>query len=416
MVNISDLSNDLLVKILLLIPSKVAVSTSLLSKRWGSVWKLIPKLDYDDTYSASASEFIGKFLQLNNAPILESLYLRLKRDYAPEDYETWVNVAVTRKVPDIELLRYCIHFIPLPMSLYTHETLVVLRLMKVTIDDVPSTTCFRSLKTLSLLDVFFTSDKTVERLLSCFPILETLVVDRWGGENVKTFAICVPSLQSLKIRYRVGGYHDPKNDHGFVINAPSLKYLDIVDHFSGFYSLVNMPEQLDAEIHVRHCDSETLLGYLTSSKKLSLCLKPQMGSYPEGDFDQLVSLDLCVMCSLDWLNLILSRSPKLRALRLYQSRERGGSCRNSRNVRTKWEQPSSVPECLLVSLKTVEWILYKGTQEEKDVVKYLLENGNFIKTMSIGFSSVITLEERNKIQLEFESMPRSSRRCQLSFT
>lgn len=43
------------------------------------------------------------------------------------------------------------------------------------------------------------------------------------------------------------------------------------------------------------------------------------GSYPEGDFDQLVSLDLCVMCSLDWLNLILSRSPKLRALRLYQS-------------------------------------------------------------------------------------------------
>ncbi|EFH42407.1 hypothetical protein ARALYDRAFT_495733 [Arabidopsis lyrata subsp. lyrata] len=360
MVNISDLSNDLLVKILLLIPSKVAVSTSLLSKRWGSVWKLIPKLDYDDTYSASASEFIG--------------------------------------------------------NLYTHETLVVLRLMKVTIDDVPSTTCFRSLKTLSLLDVFFTSDKTVERLLSCFPILETLVVDRWGGENVKTFAICVPSLQSLKIRYRVGGYHDPKNDHGFVINAPSLKYLDIVDHFSGFYSLVNMPEQLDAEIHVRHCDSETLLGYLTSSKKLSLCLKPQMGSYPEGDFDQLVSLDLCVMCSLDWLNLILSRSPKLRALRLYQSRERGGSCRNSRNVRTKWEQPSSVPECLLVSLKTVEWILYKGTQEEKDVVKYLLENGNFIKTMSIGFSSVITLEERNKIQLEFESMPRSSRRCQLSFT
>lgn len=43
------------------------------------------------------------------------------------------------------------------------------------------------------------------------------------------------------------------------------------------------------------------------------------GSYPEGEFDQLVSLDLCVMCSLDWLNLILSRSPKLRALKLYQS-------------------------------------------------------------------------------------------------
>jgi len=43
------------------------------------------------------------------------------------------------------------------------------------------------------------------------------------------------------------------------------------------------------------------------------------GSYPGGDFDQLVCLELCVMCSLDWLNLILRRSPKLRSLKLYQS-------------------------------------------------------------------------------------------------
>ncbi|AED96764.1 unnamed protein product [Arabidopsis thaliana] len=356
--NISDLPNDLLVKILSLIPIKVAASTSLLSKRWGSVWKLIPTLDYDGTYSAAALEFFGKF-----------------------------------------------------------HTLVALRFMKLTIEDVHSTTCFRSVKNLSLLDVKFSSDKTVERLLSCFPILETLVVHRWGADNVKTFAICVPSLQSLNIRYTVGGYHNPKTDHGFVINAPSLKHLDIVDHFSGFCSLVNMPEQLDAEIHLRHIDSEKLLESLTSSKKLSLCLKPQTGSYPGGDFDQLVCLELCVMCSLDWLNLILRRSPKLRSLKLYQSRERNWSCRNSKHVRTKWEQPNSVPECLLVSLETVKWILYKGTQEEKDVVKYLLKNGNFIKTMSIRFSSVVTLEERIHIPMEFEFMGRiNSSRCQLSFS
>ncbi|XP_019088408.1 PREDICTED: putative FBD-associated F-box protein At5g56430 [Camelina sativa] len=357
--NINDLPNDLLVKILSSVPTKVAVSTCLLSKRWGSVWKLISKLDYDDSLSDAPSGFIGKF-----------------------------------------------------------ETLVVLGLRKVSIDNVPPTTRFRSLKTLSLLDVWFSSDETVTRLLSCCPILETLIVHRWGRDKVKTFAICVPSLKSLTIRHRVGGYHEPRDDNGFVINAPSLKYLNIVDHFSGFYSLVDMPEQLKADIHIRHCDSEKLLGCLTSSKNLSLCLKPLEGAYPHGDFDQLVSLDLCVLCSLDWLNLILRRSPKLRALRLYQAREVHWSCRNSKSVRTKWEQPiaSFVPECLLLSLRTVKWFMYKGTEEEKSVVMYLLKNGDSLETMSINFSESITLEERNQMNMELESMPRRSNRCQLSFT
>ncbi|XP_010476641.1 PREDICTED: putative FBD-associated F-box protein At5g56430 [Camelina sativa] len=255
----------LLVKILSSIPTKVAVSTCLLAKRWGSVWKLIPTLDYDDSLSAAPSGFIRKFLQLNNSPFLESFHLNLSRDYAPEDYETWVNVAIARNV----------------------------RVKKVAIDNVPSTTCFRSLKSLSLLDVWFSSDETVTRLLSCCPILETLIVHRWARDKVKTFAICVPSLKSLTIRHIVGGYYEPRNDNGFVINAPSLKYLNIVDHLSRFYSLLNMPEQLKADIHIRHCDSEKLLGSLTSSKNLSLCLKPLKDAYLHSNFDQLVSLDLC---------------------------------------------------------------------------------------------------------------------------
>ncbi|KAG2308986.1 hypothetical protein Bca52824_028734 [Brassica carinata] len=80
--------------------------------------------------------------------------------------------------------------------------------------------------------------------------------------------------------------------------------------------MVNVPEKLEAEIHLRFCDSDKLLGSLTSAKNLSLCLKPQMDPCLKGDFDQFVSLELCVMCSLDWLNIIIKHSPKLRALRL----------------------------------------------------------------------------------------------------
>ncbi|KAF2619712.1 hypothetical protein F2Q68_00041538 [Brassica cretica] len=41
---ISGLSDELLVKILRLVPTKVAVSTSILSKRWECLWMWLPKL------------------------------------------------------------------------------------------------------------------------------------------------------------------------------------------------------------------------------------------------------------------------------------------------------------------------------------------------------------------------------------
>ncbi|KAG2285655.1 hypothetical protein Bca52824_045259 [Brassica carinata] len=71
--NINELCDDLLVKILLQIPTEEVVATSLLSRRWRSVWKLVPKLDFRDysykyhATSAAPSEFIDKFLERNTA-------------------------------------------------------------------------------------------------------------------------------------------------------------------------------------------------------------------------------------------------------------------------------------------------------------------------------------------------------------
>ena len=43
---ISALPDDLLVQILLLVPTKDAVTTMILSKRWRYIWTMVPKLDY----------------------------------------------------------------------------------------------------------------------------------------------------------------------------------------------------------------------------------------------------------------------------------------------------------------------------------------------------------------------------------
>lgn len=93
---ISALHNDLLIQILSLVSTKDAVATTFLSKRWRSLWTMVPKLEYDgisqgpylsrllvdDNYEC-AWKFLEKSLELHKAPLLETLRIRLgqKRPY-----------------------------------------------------------------------------------------------------------------------------------------------------------------------------------------------------------------------------------------------------------------------------------------------------------------------------------------------
>ncbi|ESQ42772.1 hypothetical protein EUTSA_v10015585mg, partial [Eutrema salsugineum] len=145
-------------------------------------------------------------------------------------------------------------------------------------------------------------------------------------------------------------------------------------------------------------------------------------SYPIGVFSQLVSLKLCA-CSSDWFRLILRQTPKLRVLR-FQLQEKllpnlfniERFCNSSGDVQFQWERPSSVPQCLISSLEIVEWIGYKGTEAEKNLVMYLLENSGQLKTMAIRPLNSINLEEKHKMLQEISFTRRSSSKCQVSFT
>lgn len=70
---ISALPKDLLVKILLLVSSKDAVATMIVSKQWRFIWKMVPKLEYKDIDDERKSVcwFLDKSLKLHKAPVLE---------------------------------------------------------------------------------------------------------------------------------------------------------------------------------------------------------------------------------------------------------------------------------------------------------------------------------------------------------
>ncbi|XP_019095647.1 PREDICTED: putative F-box/FBD/LRR-repeat protein At3g56780 [Camelina sativa] len=79
---IDDLPDDLPVKILSSIPTKDVVATSLLSKRWESLWTIVRRLEYDQEYHydkrTGFSSFVDKSLLSYQSPVLESLNFKFK--------------------------------------------------------------------------------------------------------------------------------------------------------------------------------------------------------------------------------------------------------------------------------------------------------------------------------------------------
>ncbi|CAH8305974.1 unnamed protein product [Eruca vesicaria subsp. sativa] len=187
--------------------------------------------------------------------------------------------------------------------------------------DVPAygSLSLSSLKTLRLLSVKFSRDESVQKLLSICPVLEELVVRRSGYSNVKIFTINVPTLTSLYINYLKLG-SQPAGVHGFVINAPSLRYLNIKDRHSNYLQFTNMPELVKANVEAVCNQSESLIGSLASVRHLSLCSR--FSNIPYHDvgpsFVFLEHLELCT-CSSECWNLLarMVKDPlRLRVLKL----------------------------------------------------------------------------------------------------
>lgn len=186
----TQLTDDLLIKILSFVPIKDAVTTSLLSKRWLSLWTLLPRLNFEDRWvddhhsdrilRTLSSDFIFATLLLHKAPVLESFILHKHFACSALQIEFWVRFAVDRFVRclkiDFSYLDYhCL--IRLPSILFRCETLETLKLINVTFLEVPSRVSFHSLKKLMLMSLRYPDEESFIRLISASPVLEDLWVD-----------------------------------------------------------------------------------------------------------------------------------------------------------------------------------------------------------------------------------------------
>lgn len=103
---ISGLPDDVVVKILSFVPTKVAVSTSILSKRWEFLWMWLPRLEFI-SQKPELRDFIDRKLLLHRAPFIERLCLDLYGPaIKPEDTRRWIEIAVSRHVRELKIDYY----------------------------------------------------------------------------------------------------------------------------------------------------------------------------------------------------------------------------------------------------------------------------------------------------------------------
>ncbi|KAL1195212.1 putative FBD-associated F-box protein [Cardamine amara subsp. amara] len=437
---ISNLSDDLLLKILSTFPTKDVVATTLLSKRWKFLWTMVHKLDFDDNWECyyldqdynkhdvnsdpskygSFVQFVDRVMVLHKAPVLETLKFKVGHWCNSEDMAHWIRIGIVRHFRELEISHsvgyngYRHQSILLPRSLYMYAKLEVLKLTNMIDLDVPTDVCLPSLKSLHLLRVEYKTDECHRKLLSGCPVLEELVVDKSENSYMKNFYVVMSSLERLSI-LDTWGYEKDGFVPKVVINAPSLKYLKIIDLTGNhLYCLSeNMPDLAEANVNIIHESLEMLMGSLTSVKRLSLCLAVSASMLERRIvFNQLVHLELCG-CGPKWWDLLtwmLQSSPKLHVLKLENCKERSRCSVNP--IEGHWGQPNSVPECLRLHLNTFKWKRYDGRREEKKLVAYILNNARCLNTATF---SLLTFEDKKKkVARELkELVSMSSSSCQL---
>ncbi|CAH2069703.1 unnamed protein product [Thlaspi arvense] len=411
---ISRLPDDVLLQILASVPVRSAMCTSSLSKRWKSVWKMMPMLVYDETcpYNGSLGfdQFCGMSLPLHEGPLLKTLNLKLRKNSDSLDTLLFPNIRSTLLELTITLKSYPCSFssISFPNNLNVFKTLVVLKLQeRILVDVVGSPVCFPSLKSMHLTCVRFACEESLCTILSACPVLEELFLQRLCSVGRFLFTISVPSLQRLFITKEPGYYRD--DDARFEINAPSLKYLQIFDRVGCFNFVEDMPKLVEANVSVHESKTGRLLKFLTLLEHLSICLYPSMASHLTGTSipKGLLHLELHIydQLQLNLLMRLLQDCPKLRALKINQKNR----VHTEEDIKV---QPSSVPECLSFHLETLQWMGYGGTLEEREAAVYILKNAHRLKTASISLHSTGT--ESNMLMVkDLRSMSKASASCQL---
>ncbi|EOA25739.1 hypothetical protein CARUB_v10019101mg, partial [Capsella rubella] len=425
---LSLLPNPLLSRVLLHLPTKDVVKTSVLSSRWRSVWRYVPGLDLDDRELPDYSSFVNfvdrfvEFLRSNDSPIakLKLTSKRVKSD--PSAIKPWVKEALVRKLQHLEI-NYSTRFNSLellPIMLFACPTLVCLRLFDVAFNELNHVSLPR-LKTMHLEEVKFTNHAAIETLIASCPVLEDLSIVQ---DDLKVIRVVSQTITSINLVRDTN--HQDNEKWEVLIHTPRLKYLSLKDKKSSSFIIYKMSPSAKVDIAVdfnvkgfldpNDLEKRNSIGHFfknisSSVRDMIICWETlkvihqylKLETLPQFPIMSHLHAKIFV-ADLEMLPILLRSCPNLKTLILELN------VSTNKKERTRF---SYVPWCFYSSLESVEMktpISEIGLEVE--VIKYFLENSRILKKLTLRLAGR-TMKEESLIFMELLNFPRRSSVCEV---
>ncbi|KAF7825784.1 F-box/FBD/LRR-repeat protein [Senna tora] len=382
---LSNLPDPLLCHILSSLPTKQAVATSILSRRWNPLWRFITSLDFDDGMSRDGSfdkeslseenerkylrfvRFVNKVLfSRDKHRQIKSFRLKCYSIFiCSHNINAWVDYAIRHKVEHLDIkipFPFLKSGIYVPSSVLTCETIVVLKLECMSFSDYAYSICLPSLKTLHLEAVFFEETYSIELLFSGCTLLENLVLKCYAFYNL--------GWQHLEIK-----------------PLPCLVSADVATKGFPLAPLYN-------------AKSLRLVTYDFIEEKIPV-------------FQNLAHMELIFRMYYDWnlMMKILQNTPILRCLVIIK----GLTSINEDKV----EQCFAEDEvgCVSSSLRKCLVVGFEGLECEVQFVRFILQNAQVLRTIRISCSDDAFSNSDTKLDTfkNLSTCPRISTSCELFF-
>ncbi|KAG7561482.1 F-box domain [Arabidopsis thaliana x Arabidopsis arenosa] len=265
---ISWLPHEVLGDILSLVPTKLAASTSLLSKKWRNVFALVHNLHFDDSVllqpedgkqewdeiRESFRNFVDRTLALQCASPLKKFSLKYHIHIHNDENEwahvvRWLSNALDRGVFEVNLsIKTCFNAL-LPSEFFTSKTLVKLRLgTQISLVQIPPDVSLPALKILIFESIWIRPDNLCYVLLPGCPVLEEFFVYHDGFEGWP-YRISSQTIKRLLVQYddfEIG------NTSFMSIDAPNLLFLDYSHYALSEYQQVNLASLVEARLDIQY--------------------------------------------------------------------------------------------------------------------------------------------------------------------
>ncbi|XP_026408576.1 F-box/LRR-repeat protein At4g14103-like isoform X1 [Papaver somniferum] len=280
---ISNLPDSIIYHILSFIYTEDAAKFSVLSKRWRSIWKSLPVLNFceschcsesndedslDERPSGAFIDFVDRVFRLHDdsdIPVIRfdcfSLHTSVSTIYK------WIEIAVKHKVKELYIKAKVEDGFEIPPCLCTCESLTKMELQLTGWDEdncenrirLPLDMSFPRLELLHLRleHISFRGDVNLtNRFFSSLPSLESLIMEmgHHGFHNTKL------NISLPKLKYFVFDCQNDESDSGVKLHAPSLASFIFSSYLSTKFSPQCMSSLVTADIEIRVRREDKVVG------------------------------------------------------------------------------------------------------------------------------------------------------------